>query len=87
MSEVFAIVGASLAGGTAAVTLREEGFEGRVVLIGEEPQPPYDTAAVGMNRGRDIRRSMQLIRARRAVAPEQLRDDDGDLRKTSVVKS
>ena len=42
MAEVFAIVGASLAGGTAAVTLREEGFEGRVVLIGEEPQPPYE---------------------------------------------
>jgi 3-phenylpropionate/trans-cinnamate dioxygenase ferredoxin reductase component len=42
MPEVFAIVGASLAGGTAAVTLREEGFDGRVVLIGEEPQPPYE---------------------------------------------
>jgi 3-phenylpropionate/trans-cinnamate dioxygenase ferredoxin reductase subunit len=42
MPEVFAIVGASLAGGTAAVTLREEGFGGRVVLIGEEPQPPYE---------------------------------------------
>lgn len=39
---VMAIVGASLAGGTAAVTLREEGFKGRVVLIGEEPQPPYE---------------------------------------------
>ncbi len=42
MAEVFAIVGASLAGGTAAVTLREEGFQGRVVLVGEEPQPPYE---------------------------------------------
>ena len=42
MPEVFAIVGASLAGGTAAVTLRQEGFGGRVVLIGEEPQPPYE---------------------------------------------
>jgi 3-phenylpropionate/trans-cinnamate dioxygenase ferredoxin reductase subunit len=42
MPEVFVIVGASLAGGTAAVTLREEGFGGRVVLIGEEPQPPYE---------------------------------------------
>ena len=35
------IVGASLAGGTAAVTLREEGFDGDVVLIGAEPQLPY----------------------------------------------
>jgi len=42
MPEAFAIVGASLAGGAAAVTLREEGFDGRVILIGEEPQPPYE---------------------------------------------
>jgi 3-phenylpropionate/trans-cinnamate dioxygenase ferredoxin reductase subunit len=37
-----AIVGASLAGSSAAATLREEGFDGRVVLIGTEPQMPYD---------------------------------------------
>jgi 3-phenylpropionate/trans-cinnamate dioxygenase ferredoxin reductase component len=37
-----AIVGASMAGGTAAATLREEGFEGRVVLIGDEPYGPYE---------------------------------------------
>src|SRR5262244_616198 len=36
------IVGASLAGGTAAVTLREEGFDGDIVLIGAEPQLPYN---------------------------------------------
>ena len=36
-SQTFVIVGAGLAGGTAAATLREEGFDGRVVLIGEEP--------------------------------------------------
>ncbi|MGH9052752.1 MAG: NAD(P)/FAD-dependent oxidoreductase [Acidimicrobiia bacterium] len=36
------IVGASLAGATAAATLREEGFEGRVVLVGEESQLPYE---------------------------------------------
>src|SRR5215813_11897243 len=35
------IVGASLAGGTAAVTLREEGFDGDIVLVGAEPQLPY----------------------------------------------
>jgi 3-phenylpropionate/trans-cinnamate dioxygenase ferredoxin reductase component len=37
-----AIVGASLAGGTAAVTLRDEGFDGRVVLIGAEAELPYE---------------------------------------------
>jgi 3-phenylpropionate/trans-cinnamate dioxygenase ferredoxin reductase component len=42
MPETIVIVGASLAGGGAAVTLRQEGFEGRVVLIGAEPQPPYE---------------------------------------------
>ncbi len=39
---VFVIVGASLAGAKAAETLREEGFDGRVVLIGEEPGVPYE---------------------------------------------
>ncbi len=39
------IVGASLAGLNAAETLRAEGFDGRITLIGEEPQSrfePYD---------------------------------------------
>jgi 3-phenylpropionate/trans-cinnamate dioxygenase ferredoxin reductase subunit len=36
------VVGASLAGGTAAATLREEGFEGEVILIGAEAEPPYE---------------------------------------------
>ena len=39
---VFVIVGASLAGAKAAETLRDEGFTGRVVLIGEETEPPYE---------------------------------------------
>jgi 3-phenylpropionate/trans-cinnamate dioxygenase ferredoxin reductase subunit len=36
------IVGASLAGATAAATLRDEGFDGEVVLIGSEPTFPYE---------------------------------------------
>ena len=36
------IVGASLAGLNAAETLRAEGFEGEIVLIGDEPHAPYD---------------------------------------------
>ena len=35
------IVGSGLAGGNAAATLREEGFAGRVVLIGDEPGVPF----------------------------------------------
>lgn len=38
----FVIVGGGLAGATAAATLRDRGFDGRVVLIGEEPMPPYE---------------------------------------------
>ena len=38
----FLIVGASLAGAKAAETLREEGFDGRVVLVGAEPHRPYE---------------------------------------------
>lgn len=42
MSETYVVVGASLTGGGAAATLRQEGFDGRVVLIGAESQPPYE---------------------------------------------
>jgi 3-phenylpropionate/trans-cinnamate dioxygenase ferredoxin reductase subunit len=38
----FVIVGASLAGARAAEALREEGFDGRVVLIGAEAERPYE---------------------------------------------
>ncbi len=38
----FCIVGAGLAGGRAAIALRERGFDGRLVLIGEEADPPYE---------------------------------------------
>jgi len=40
--ERYVIVGASLAGATAAATLREQGFDGEVVLIGAEPALPYE---------------------------------------------
>ncbi|MGI9411924.1 MAG: FAD-dependent oxidoreductase, partial [Hyphomicrobiaceae bacterium] len=36
-----AIVGAGQAGLQAAQTLRQSGFDGRLVLIGEEPYDPY----------------------------------------------
>jgi 3-phenylpropionate/trans-cinnamate dioxygenase ferredoxin reductase subunit len=40
--QTFVIVGASLAGAKAAAELREQGFDGRVVLVGAEPEPPYE---------------------------------------------
>jgi 3-phenylpropionate/trans-cinnamate dioxygenase ferredoxin reductase subunit len=38
----FVIVGASLTGAKAAETLREEGFDGRIVLVGAEAERPYE---------------------------------------------
>ena len=40
--ETFVIVGAGLAGASAAAQLRKDGFEGRVMLLGEEAEPPYE---------------------------------------------
>jgi 3-phenylpropionate/trans-cinnamate dioxygenase ferredoxin reductase component len=40
--QMHVIVGASLAGAKAAETLREEGFDGRVVLVGSEEERPYE---------------------------------------------
>ncbi len=36
------MVGASLAGWNAATTLRREGFDGELTLVGAETEPPYD---------------------------------------------
>ncbi len=41
-ARTFIIVGASLAGAKAAQTLRDDGFEGKVVLLGDEPVRPYE---------------------------------------------
>jgi NADPH-dependent 2,4-dienoyl-CoA reductase/sulfur reductase-like enzyme len=40
------VVGAGLAGARCAETLRAEGFDGDVVLVGEEPVPPYERPAL-----------------------------------------
>lgn len=42
MNAPLVIVGAGHAGGRAALTLREEGYSGRVMLIGDEPHLPYE---------------------------------------------
>src|SRR5690349_3309475 len=40
--ETYVVVGASLAGAKAVEALRESGFEGRVVLVGDEGDRPYE---------------------------------------------
>ncbi|MGH9164215.1 MAG: NAD(P)/FAD-dependent oxidoreductase, partial [Acidimicrobiales bacterium] len=48
-------MGASLAGAKAAETLRGEGFDGRVVLVGEEAEQPYERPPLSKDhlRGQD----------------------------------
>jgi NADPH-dependent 2,4-dienoyl-CoA reductase/sulfur reductase-like enzyme len=40
------VIGAGLAGARAVETLRSEGYEGRVLLVGDEPAPPYERPAL-----------------------------------------
>lgn len=58
----FVIVGASLAGAKAAETLRAEGFTGRVILIGEEKERPYERPPLskGYLLGKDERDSVHV---------------------------
>ena len=42
VKQTMVIVGASLAGAKAAETLRDEGFDGRIVLVGDESERPYE---------------------------------------------
>jgi 3-phenylpropionate/trans-cinnamate dioxygenase ferredoxin reductase subunit len=59
-SRTFVIAGAGLAGAKAAETLRAEGFEGRLVLIGTEPDRPYERPPLskGLLLGKDQRDSV-----------------------------
>ncbi len=67
----FIIVGAGLAGAKAAEGLRHEGFDGRLVLIGEEPERPYERPPL----------SKDYLRRETAekpyVHPESFYDDHG----------
>ncbi|KPC21166.1 Pyridine nucleotide-disulfide oxidoreductase domain protein [Pseudomonas savastanoi pv. glycinea] len=42
MNAPLIIVGAGHAGGRAALTLRDQGYAGRLILIGSEPHVPYE---------------------------------------------
>lgn len=79
----FVIVGASLAGARAAEELRRHGFDGDVVLIGAEPERPYERPPLSKDylRGESERgkafvheegfyeqQQIELITARRATA-------------------
>jgi 3-phenylpropionate/trans-cinnamate dioxygenase ferredoxin reductase subunit len=76
------IVGGGLAGATAAFALRERGVDGRIVLVSEEPQLPYERPPLSKAylRGEEPiekafvkpadeyeRQGIELLRERRAV--------------------
>jgi len=55
--KTFVVVGGGLAGATAVAALREEGFDGRVVLLADEPREPYERPELSKKylRGKRVR--------------------------------
>jgi 3-phenylpropionate/trans-cinnamate dioxygenase ferredoxin reductase subunit len=72
----FAIVGGGLAGAKAAETLRAEGFDGEVILFGDEREVPYERPPLskGYLLGQDARDKAQVHPA------EWYKDHNVDLR-------
>ena len=72
-SDTFVIAGGGLAGAKAAEALREQGFDGRIVLAAEEDIRPYERPPLskelpaGQDRPRDdLRAPAGLVRRQRA---------------------
>ena len=79
----YVIVGAGLAGAKAAETLRAEGFDGPVVLIGDEDELPYERPPLskGYLLGKDPREGS-------AVHPAEWYDEQGiELRRGTRVSA
>ena len=60
------IVGAGHAGAQVAITLRQAKFEGRVLMIGAEPDPPYERPPLSKEYLRGTSRSSGSSFGRRA---------------------
>lgn len=65
MTETVLIIGGGLAGASAAETLRSEGFDGRVLIAGEESATPYDRPPL----------SKDVLRGERAADATGLHDE------------
>jgi 3-phenylpropionate/trans-cinnamate dioxygenase ferredoxin reductase component len=79
----YVIIGASLAGAKAAESLRQEGFDGAVVLIGTEEERPYERPPLskGYLLGKDQRDSIFVH------AEDWYAEHDVDLRRGVTVTS
>jgi 3-phenylpropionate/trans-cinnamate dioxygenase ferredoxin reductase subunit len=75
------IVGGGLAGGNAAATLREEGFRGRVALIGREPGIPFGRPPLS----KTYLRSEEDLAGWYVKRPEWYEEHDIELMSTSEV--
>jgi 3-phenylpropionate/trans-cinnamate dioxygenase ferredoxin reductase subunit len=71
--QTFVVVGANLAGGRAAQWLRQEGFDGKIILIGAEPDPPYERPPLSKEylRG-DMSRERLFIATSEAYREQQI---------------
>ncbi|HEY8019331.1 MAG TPA: FAD-dependent oxidoreductase [Actinomycetota bacterium] len=74
--ETIVVVGASLAGATAAATLRDRGFDGSVQLLGAEQLPPYERPGLS----KEILRGEQPIEEHLVRPPEWYADHEIELR-------
>lgn len=67
---VFVLVGAGAVGRLAAVTLRDEGFTGRIVMVAADDGPPYDRTLLSKAylKGTDLPRGLTLDEPERLAA-------------------
>ena len=72
--QALVVVGASLAGAKAAESARAHGFDGRVVLVGDEPAPPYERPPL----------SKAVLRGE--AAPESARVHDSDFYESNGIE-
>ncbi len=76
MTETFVVVGASLCAATAAATLRAEGFDGRLVLMGAEEVVPYERPPLS----KEYLRGEEPVEKTYIRPPDWYPDNDVDLR-------
>jgi 3-phenylpropionate/trans-cinnamate dioxygenase ferredoxin reductase subunit len=65
------VVGAGLAGARTAETLRAEGYDGRIVIVGDELLPPYERPALSKEYLAGVKAEQDLLLRRPSAWSEQ----------------